>query len=130
MLSNHMNSRCQIYLIDMQTEPDLDYRFILNYQHHLAKFTILKPLKTKIAEEVAYNVMDIFCIFGAPFILQSDNEREFFKKIMEALKDLWPGLKVVYGKPCHLQCQGSVKRSSNQDVRKRYEYVGGMDACQ
>jgi hypothetical protein len=25
------------------------------------------------AEEVAYQLMDIFCIFGAPFILQSDN---------------------------------------------------------
>ncbi|KAH0810939.1 hypothetical protein GEV33_011852 [Tenebrio molitor] len=116
ILSNHMNSRCQIDLIDMQTEPDRDYRFILNYQDHLTKFTILKPLKTKTAEEVAYNVMDIFCIFGAPFILQSDNGREFSNKIIEAFKDLWPGLKLVHGKPRHSQSQGSVERS-NQDVR-------------
>ncbi|KAM0724672.1 KRAB-A domain-containing protein 2 [Formica fusca] len=26
-----LNSRCQIDLIDMQTEPDRDYKFILNY---------------------------------------------------------------------------------------------------
>jgi transposase InsO family protein len=92
------------------------YRFILNYQDHLTKFTILKPLKTKTAEEVAYNVMDIFCIFCAPFILQSDNGREFSNKIIEAFKDLWPGLKLVHGKPRHSQSQGSVERS-NQDVR-------------
>jgi hypothetical protein len=116
ILSNHMNSRCQIDLIDMQTEPDRDYRFILNYQDHLTKFTILKPLKTKTAEEVAYNVMDIFCIFGAPFILQSDNGREFSNKIIEAFKDLWPGLKLVHGKLRHSQSQGSVERY-NQDVR-------------
>lgn len=116
ILSNHMNSRCQVDLIDMQTEPDRDYRFILNYQDHLTKFTILKPLKTKTAEEVAYNVVDIFCMFGAPFILQSDNGREFSNKIIEELKNLWPGLKLVHGKPRHSQSQGSVERS-NQDVR-------------
>jgi hypothetical protein len=60
--------------------------------------------------------MEIFCIFGAPFILQSDNGREFSNKIIEAFKDLWPGLKLVHGKPRHSQSQGSVERS-NQDVR-------------
>ena len=34
------------------------------------------------AEEVAYQLMDIFCMFGAPFILQSDNAREFVNKII------------------------------------------------
>ena len=116
ILSNHMNSRCQVDLIDMQSEADGDFRFIFNYQDHLTKFTILKPLKTKTAEEVAYNLVDIFCIFGAPFILQSDNGREFANKIIDSLRDIWPGLKLVHGKPRHSQSQGSVERS-NQDVR-------------
>ncbi|XP_025267611.1 KRAB-A domain-containing protein 2-like [Camponotus floridanus] len=90
ILSDYMNSRCQVDLIDMQSEPDKDYRFIMNYQDHLTKFTILRPLKTKTAEEVAYQLIDIFCLFGAPCILQSDNGREF--------------------------SQGSVERS-NQDIR-------------
>ncbi|XP_045471794.1 KRAB-A domain-containing protein 2-like [Harmonia axyridis] len=95
ILSDHMNSRCRVNLIDMQSKPDRDYRLILNYQDHLTKFTILKPLKSKTAEEVAYVVVDIFCMFGAPFILQSDNGREFSNRIIEELKDLWPGLKLV-----------------------------------
>jgi len=116
ILSDYMNSRCQVDLIDMQSEPDKDYRFIMNYQDHLTKFTILRPLKTKTAEEVAYQLMDIFCLFGAPCILQSDNGREFVNKIIKSLADMWPGMKLVNGKPRHSQSQGSVERS-NQDIR-------------
>jgi len=68
------------------------------------------------AEEVAYQLMDIFCMFGAPFILQSDNGREFANKIIQNVADMWSGMKLVYGKPRHSQIQGSVERS-NQDVR-------------
>lgn len=76
----------------MQSEPDNDYRFIMNYQDHLTKFTILRPLKTKTAEEVAYQLMDIFCLFGAPCILQSDNGREFTNKVIKNLADMWSGV--------------------------------------
>ena len=32
IITNTMNSRCQVDLIDLQTQPDGDYKFILNYQ--------------------------------------------------------------------------------------------------
>jgi len=47
VLSHYMNSRCPVDLIDMQSEPDGYYRFIMNYQDHLTKFTIRRPLKEK-----------------------------------------------------------------------------------
>jgi len=68
------------------------------------------------AEEMAYQLMDIFCMFGVPFILQSDNGHEFANKIIQNLADMCPGMKLVHGKPRHSQSQGSVERS-NQDVR-------------
>ena len=37
----------------------------MNYQDHLTKFVILRRLKTKRAEEIAFNLMDIYIIFGA-----------------------------------------------------------------
>jgi len=86
---------------------------------------LLKDMKTtssdfmkipQTTEEVAYQLMDIFCMFGAPFILQSDNGREFANKIIQNLADMWPGMKVVHGKPRYSQSQGSVERS-NQDVQ-------------
>jgi len=116
ILSYYMNSWCQVDLTDMQSEPDRYYWFITNYQDHLTKFTILRPPKRKTAEEVAYQLMDIFCMFGAPFIAQSGNGREFANKIIKILVDMWPGRKFVHGKPRHFQSQGSVERS-NQDVR-------------
>jgi len=116
VLSHYMNSRRQVDLIDTQSDPDGYYRFTMNYQDHLTKFTILRPLKSKASEKVAYQLMDIFCTFGAPFIPQSDNGREFANKIKQNLADMWPGMKLVHGKPRHSRSQGSVE-SSNQDVR-------------
>jgi len=66
-------------------------------------------------EDVACHLMEIFCMFGAAFILQSDNGHEFVNKIIQNLADMWPGMKLVRGKPRHSQGQGSVERSS-QDV--------------
>ena len=57
----------------MQSEPDGEYKFILNYQDHLTKFVVLRPLKTKTADEVSDTLLDIFCLFGVPNILHIDN---------------------------------------------------------
>ncbi|XP_074041468.1 LOW QUALITY PROTEIN: KRAB-A domain-containing protein 2-like [Leptinotarsa decemlineata] len=97
------------------SQPDREFKFIIVYQDHLTKFVILKPLKTKTAEEVAYHLVVIFTLIGAPSILQSDNGREFANKIVYNLKDYWPTLKIVHGKPRHSQSQGSVERA-NQDI--------------
>lgn len=112
-MNSLMNSRCQVDLIDMQSQPDEPYRFIMIYQDHLTKFIQLRPLTCKKPEEVAKNIIDIFCIFGAPCILQSDNGREFVNQIIDELKVLWPNLKIIHGKTHHSQSQGSI-----QDIQK------------
>ena len=116
IISNYVYSWYQVDLIDMRSERHRDYRFIMNYQGHLTKFTFLQPLKSKTAEEVAYQLMDIFCMFGAPFILQSDNGCKFVNKILQNLAHIWPGMKLMHGKLRHSESQGSVERS-NQDVQ-------------
>ena len=55
-------------------------------------------------------------MFGAPLRLLSDNGREYAHKIIQNLADVWPGMKLVHGKPRHSRSQGSVERS-NQEVR-------------
>ncbi|CAF3516224.1 unnamed protein product [Rotaria socialis] len=117
IISNDFHSRGQVDLIDMQSSPDGKFKFILNYQDHFTKFCILRPLKSKTAAEVAYNLLDIFTTFGAPAILQSDNGREFVAKVIEELALIWKDLKIVHGKPRHPQSQGSVERS-NQDTKQ------------
>lgn len=71
ILTDDMNRRGQVDLINWDTEKDGEYRYIMVYQDHLTKFTSLRPLKTKRAEEVARELVDIFCTFGAPNILHS-----------------------------------------------------------
>jgi len=129
ILSHYMNSHCQVDLIGMQSEPEGYYRLVMNYQDHLTKFTFHRPLNSKTAEEVAYQLMDIFCMFGAQFLPQSDNGREFANKIIQNLTDMWPGIKLVHGKPKHSQSQGSVDKIQPRysrhadclDVRQQHE---------
>jgi len=116
ILTSDYGSRGQVDLIDMQSMKHGDKKWIMVYQDHFTKFCILRPLASKRAAEVAYQLTDIFLTIGAPSILQSDNGAEFTASVITELKDLWPDLLIVHGKPRHPQSQGSVERL-NCDVK-------------
>ena len=67
----------QVDLIDFRASPDGDFLYLLNYQDHGIKLYENRPLKEKTASAVAYALLDIFTVHGAPAILQCDNGREF-----------------------------------------------------
>ncbi|KAH7703060.1 KRAB-A domain-containing protein 2-like protein [Aphelenchoides avenae] len=85
------------------------------YQDHLTKFVVLRALVRKTAIEVAGKLKEIFAVFGAPRILQSDNGKEFANQVVKELVRQWPECRIVHGKPRHSQSQGSVERA-NRDV--------------
>ncbi|CAG4965256.1 unnamed protein product [Colias eurytheme] len=117
IVSQDFNMRAQVDLIDFQSCPDDEYKWLLNYEDDATKFVSLRPLKTKTAQEVAIELVKIFMIFGAPYILQSDNGREFTEKIIEELTTIWPECKIVHGSPRRPQKQVEVSvERSNQDV--------------
>lgn len=68
--------------IDMQSNPDGEYKWIMVYEDHLTKYCIVLPGKTKTAEETAEKLKFIFSILAAPVILQSDNGREFVNQVI------------------------------------------------
>ncbi|XP_072755770.1 KRAB-A domain-containing protein 2-like [Anoplolepis gracilipes] len=117
LLFKKIHACAQVDLIDMQTCSDRNFKYILNYQDHLTKFVILRPIQMKTAEKVAHILLDIFCILGASSVLQSDNGREFANRVIEELKVTWSELSIVHSKPRHSHSQGSVERA-NQDVQK------------
>jgi hypothetical protein len=82
ILHSEMNSHCQVDFIDIQSQADHEFKFIMVYQDLLTKFVLLRALQSKRAEEAAYQLTDIFLTFGAPCILQSDNGREFVKSVI------------------------------------------------
>ena len=116
ILSKDFSSRCQVDLIDMQSMAHMNYKWIMVYQDHLTKLCVLRYLSSKRAAEVTYQLMNVFLLFGAPTILQSDNGSEFAANISTELKQLWPGMKLVHGKLRHPQSQGSVERA-NGDIK-------------
>ena len=70
--STDFNSRCQVDLVDYQSCPDGEYKWIMHYQDHF------------------------FLLMGSPHILQSDNGREFTANVITELKHvklIWPELK-------------------------------------
>ena len=61
--------------------------------------------------------LDIFCESGPPLILHSDNGREFSNQLLfSTLAERLPTIKLVHGKPRHLESQGAVERA-NCDVK-------------
>ena len=102
MIFSEMNSRAQVDLIGMKSQPDGDLKWILVYQNHLTKFAQLHPVKSKRAAEIAYQLFDIFSIFGVSSILQINNGREFVNSVINELREMWVGLKLMHGKPTHI----------------------------
>jgi hypothetical protein len=77
LLTRGMNVRAQIDLIDYQSMPDGPFQYVLDYQDHGIKFCQLRPLTSRTHRAVAIELIQIFCIFGPPSILQADNGKEF-----------------------------------------------------
>ncbi|XP_061254644.1 SCAN domain-containing protein 3-like isoform X1 [Bos javanicus] len=113
-----VNSRCQVDLIDMQLNPDGEYKFIMHYQDFRTNLSFLRSLKSKRPKEVAHALLDIFTIIGAPSVLQSDSGREFSSQIVSELSNIWPELKIVHGNPQPCQSLSSINQV-NEDIQNR-----------
>ncbi|KAG8507064.1 KRAB-A domain-containing protein 2 [Galemys pyrenaicus] len=111
-----LDCRCQIEVLDMQSDADGEFKFILYYQDHLTKFIILRPLKAKQAHEVVNVLLDIFTILGTPNVLESDSGIEFTNQVVNELNEIWPDLKIVFAKYHPGQGQGFMERISH-DVK-------------
>ena len=97
-------------MINFKAQPDREFKYILTLVNHFSKFSVLWPLPSKRAEEVANKLLPIFLTFGAPVILHSDNGRKFVNAVISELSTLWPKLKLVTGQPRHPQSQDAIER--------------------
>lgn len=92
-----LNSRCQVDLVDLESRPDNEFKFVFVYQDCLTKFVILRPLTSRSVEEVADHLLDVFLLLGPPFVLQSQYGREFCAAVISIVKKKWPELRIVHG---------------------------------
>ncbi|XP_017783698.1 PREDICTED: KRAB-A domain-containing protein 2-like [Nicrophorus vespilloides] len=100
--------RATVDIVDMSESADGDNKYILHYEDCSTKFCLLRPLKTIVAVEVAYNLLDIFCILGAPGLLQSaEDGGQLASDVIEELKMMWSSLSCV--------SHGGYNRNGNGD---------------
>ena len=78
----------------------------------LNKICAASSSNVKMFIRIAYQLLDIFSIFGAPSVLQSDDGRKFVNSVITELSTMWDGLKIVHGKARHSQSQVSVERAN------------------
>ena len=105
-------------LIDMNSCPDNNFKYILHVRDHFSRYSWAKPLESKESVVIAGVLYDIFCQFGPPIILQSDNGGEFTSDVIKDLIKIWPSLKLIKGRPRHPQSQGMVEKG-NDILEKR-----------
>ncbi|GET01244.1 KRAB-A domain-containing protein 2-like [Rhizophagus clarus] len=72
-----------------------------------------KALISKRAVEVAAYLFKLFyALSSSPTILQSDNGKEFYASVIKELIKLWPSVKIINGRPHHLQSQSLVEKAN------------------
>ena len=80
-----------------------DYKYICHVYDYFTQFSWAKSLTFKQAIEVATFLFDLFFSIGSPpTILQSNNRKKFCIKVIKELVRLWPSVKIINGRSCHL----------------------------
>lgn len=94
-ITDCFNVRGVLDIIDFQSFPDGDYKWLLKYQDHTTKFFNFRPLKTNEHKEIAMELVKIFLTFGPPSILQSLTGNESIDDILKEIRNIWPSCKTI-----------------------------------
>ncbi len=73
----------QVDIVDFQSMPIRDFKYLLNYIDHCMKKLTSIPLVSKRASNVALALLQFFTEQGSPAILQADNGRDFSGSAMD-----------------------------------------------
>ena len=109
--SPRVGHRAQIDLIGMETQAWQGYEYILRYVDHLSGFSHVAPLKSKEAHPIGMELIKIFSTSMIPEILQADNGSEFLGDCIDLIREYYPNIHIVKGRPRHPQSQGKIERS-------------------
>ncbi len=117
--------RCQCDVIDMRSNPDGVFEYILHHVDHFGKFRFLIPLERATREHIAEALMrHVICVIGPHKIFHSDNGQEFLGALLPELhKQFGRDTLFVRGAPRHSQSQGCVERG-NRTVQ---DLIGKMN---
>ena len=138
MLSETVGSRGQMDLIDMTSQQDEGYCWILRLIDHLSGFGAVKALKSKTSKECGIAIIQILSFFPDLAIIQSDNGGEFLGETIKYINKYvncvlrlclvvitssthilsslvhrhFPDTHIVRGRSRHPQSQGGIERGN------------------
>lgn len=102
--------RNQIDLVDMKAYPVTKdgklFRYVLAVLDVFSRYLVLRPLHSKTAVGVSRHLAEIYSMFGAPKVLQSDQGPEFKGAVPILMKFL--NVAIVTSSQYHPQTQGKV----------------------
>lgn len=99
--------RMQVDLISLNPKI-ANYKFILTAKDHFSRVADARLLKNKKAKSAKEAIEGIFQQWGFPEIIQTDNGLEFKAEFEAFIKS--QNIKIIRGRPCHPQSQGSVEK--------------------
>ena len=108
--SYNVFERVQADLIDMRSQPDGQFKWILHLKDHFSKLTFLWPLESKEASNICDGIAFFIMVFSPMRILQMDNGAEFKGVLLYLLRR--HGIKIINGNPRHPQSQGLVEQGN------------------
>ena len=91
------------------------YKYLFVGIDSFSKFAVVYPLKNKSAESIHDCFLKFIYTYGPPFIIHTDNGKEFKNKLVEKLCEKFD-IKFFHGRPRHPQSQGQVERL-NQTIK-------------
>ena len=102
------------------------YNYILLIIDVATRYMWIRALKTKVANEVAWELLKVFAEFGFPKIIQSDNGKEFVNTIILAMNRLFK-VKSRLITPYHPQANGIAERGVGIAKLAIYKHANGED---
>ena len=103
------NELMSVDLIGPLTETDEGNKYILVTVDHFTRWPTSTPIKDKQAVTVASKLIEIFCTFGFPMEMLSDQGSEFVNKIQNTIEELL-GIGKIFTTPGHPATNGKVER--------------------
>ena len=114
----------QIDLVGPIQESEEEFNYIFTIIDVLSGFTILRPLKTKSESEVTEALWSVFCEYGFPKIVQSDQGKEFLNKVLQGLLKVY-GVEQRNITAYHPKADGLVERKNREIGRALKKYMEG-----
>ncbi|XP_028171538.1 KRAB-A domain-containing protein 2-like [Ostrinia furnacalis] len=110
-------SRGQLDILDVTTDPNEEYKYMMVYRDFVNQYIHLKPLKAISVDETVDVLLDIFLVFGAPNILQSKNGIAVITPICRRICAACPEMRTVPGNAVF--SKNEFKGKSNEDILKQ-----------